>query len=315
MLKKNLLKLSRSLIKLILPVIFKLLLKIKNNRRVINFLSEESYFSNKFYDFSNIINNFLNKSKIIALDIGAQGGFNSDNFFPKKYNSFFEVILIEPIKTESNKLEKNKYVINKGLWSSPTEKKLYILGNRLGSSSMFEPRNDFFDIHNIKKKDYENYKVTKVENIKCDTINNLLSELYIKNIDYLKIDTQGAELNILKGIGSYRPLLIKLEVHIFSMYKNVPSWNELLNYLYKLNYVAIDLKGIGSHNTRLPAEADMIFVPNFNNDEGKNMIAKSKKKFISLLLIFGQINLLKMLNKRLKLDIKDLEKIEDLYFH
>ena len=72
--------------------------------------------------------------------------------------------------------------------------------------------------------------MTKVENIQCDTINNLLSELHIKNLDYLKIDTQGAELDILKGIGSYRPLLIRLEVHIFSMYKNVPSWNKLLNY-------------------------------------------------------------------------------------
>ena len=146
-------------------------------------------------------------------------------------------------------------MINKGLWSTPAEKKLYILGNRPGSSSMFEPQNDFFDIHNIKNKDYEDYKVTKVENIQCDTINNLLSELHIKNLDYLKIDTQGAELDILKGIGSYRPLLIRLEVQIFSMYKNVPSWNKLLNCLYELNYVAIDLKGIGSHNTRLPAEA------------------------------------------------------------
>ena len=94
---------------------------------------------------------------------------------------------------------------------------------------MFEPQNDFFDIHNIKNKDYEDYKVTKVENIQCDTINNLLSELHIRNLDYLKIDTQGAELDILKGIGSYRPLLIRLEVQIFSMYKNVPSWNKLLN--------------------------------------------------------------------------------------
>ena len=53
------------------------------------------------------------------------------------------------------------------------------------------------------------------------------------------------------------------------MYKDVPSWNELLNYLYKMNYVLIDWKGIGSHNTRIPAEMDMIFIPNFTNDEGK----------------------------------------------
>ena len=217
MLKRKFLKLSSSLIKLILPILFKLLLKTRNNRRVINYLNEKSYFSNKFYDFSIIINNFLKSRKIVALDVGAQGGFNSDNFFPKKYNLFFKEILIEPIKAKSNKHEKNKYMINKGLWSTPAEKKLYILGNRPGSSSMFEPQNDFFDIHNIKNKDYEDYKVTKVENIQCDTINNLLSELNIRNLDYLKVDTQGAELDILKGIGSYRPLLIRLESHIFNV--------------------------------------------------------------------------------------------------
>ena len=83
MLKRKFLKLSSSLIKLILPILFKLLLKTRNNRRVINYLNEKSYFSNKFYDFSIIINNFLKSRKIVALDVGAQGGFNSDNFFQK----------------------------------------------------------------------------------------------------------------------------------------------------------------------------------------------------------------------------------------
>ena len=49
------------------------------------------------------------------------------------------------------------------------------------------------------------------------------------------------------------------------MYKNVPKWNELLSYLYNLNYVVIDWKSIGDHKTRIPAEMDMIFIPNFNN--------------------------------------------------
>ena len=51
----------------------------------------------------------------------------------------------------------------------------------------------------------------------------------------------------------------------------------LLNHLSELNYVLIDLKGIGGHSTRIPAEADMIFIPNFNNETGKNLIIKIKK--------------------------------------
>ena len=41
------------------------------------------------------------------------------------------------------------------------------------------------------------------------TLENVLTELNIESLDYLKIDTQGAEFEILQGLGKYRPLLIK----------------------------------------------------------------------------------------------------------
>ena len=223
MLKKRFLKLSRSLLKLILPITFKILIKLKLNRRVINYLHERSYNSNNLYDFTGNIKNLLKDKKIVALDVGAQGGFNSDNFFPSKYNYFFEDILIEPIESEINKLKEKKFVINKGVWSEKEKKKLFILDNRLGSSSMYKPDIKNFDLHEIKKDDYKNYDVTRTTEIECDSIKNLLSELDLKNLDYLKVDTQGAELEIIKGLGVYRPLLIKIETHIYSMYKNV--WN------------------------------------------------------------------------------------------
>ena len=83
---------------------------------------------------------------------------------------------------------------------------------------MYEPDEKFFDLHNLKK-DYENYKVTRSIEIECDTLTNQLKELEINKLDYLKIDTQGAELEILKGIGEYRPLLIKIEAHFFQCTK------------------------------------------------------------------------------------------------
>ena len=85
------------------------------------------------------------------------------------------------------------------MWNK-REKKLYVLGNRLGSSSMYKPDEKKFDLHNIKNKDFDNYKITQTIEIECDTISNQLTELKIKNLDYLKIDTQGAELEILKEL-------------------------------------------------------------------------------------------------------------------
>ena len=308
-------KLFRSLIKIILPILFKILLKLRVNRRVINFLNERGYNSNNIYNFVSLIKKLLNNEKIVALDVGAQGGFNSDLFFPKKYNIFFEEILIEPLKEEADKLKDKKNIINEGLWSEKRKKKLYVLGNRLGSSSMYRPDEKKFDLHNIKNKDLENYKITQTTEIECDTIANQLTDLEIKNLDYLKIDTQGAELEILKGIGNYQPLLIKIEAHFFSIYKEVPSWHKLINFLYDKNYVLIDWKGIGSHNTRIPAEADLIFIPNFNNQSGEKRIIENKTKFMSLMLIFGQLKLLQIIMKRFHLENKDLEKLEDFYFN
>ena len=231
MFNEKILKLARSLIKKILPLIFKILIKFKINKRVINYLDNRSYQSNDIYEFSKIIVDLLKDKKIITLDAGAQGGFNSDKSFPSKYNKFFDDILIEPIKSEATKIKK-KNTINKGLWSKKESKKLYILENRLGSSSMYKPDKKKFDIHNIKTKDYKDYEVTSTAEVECDSINNLLSDLKIQKLDYLKIDTQGAELEILKGLGDFRPLLLKVEAHVHSMYTGVPSWHRLLNHLY-----------------------------------------------------------------------------------
>ena len=313
--KSKLFKFSKSVVKILLPVVFKILIKLKLNRRVINFLHEKSYKSNNKYNFTSLLEKFLEKNKIVALDVGAQGGFNSDTFFPKKYDHFFEEILIEPINSEAKKLENKKFIINKGLWSSKTKKKLYILDNRLGSSSMYEPNVNNFDLHNIEEKKYEDYKVTRYIEIECDTLANQLLALNMNKLDYLKIDTQGAELEILKGLGKFRPLLIKIEAHFFSMYKNVPSWHKLMNLLYELNYVLIDWKGIGNHSARIPSEADMIFIPNFNNEIGKELIKQNKNKFMSLMLIFGQLKLLQTIIKKFGINNDELSRIEDEYFN
>ena len=315
MLKKRISKIFRSIIKLLLPFFFKILIKLKLNRRVINFLNEKSYFSNDSHNFSNLINAILKDKKLISLDVGAQGGFNSDNFFPVKYNKFFNCILVEPIKSEAEKLERKNNIIDKALWSSKGKKVIYILGNRLGSSSMYKLDTEKLDLHDMNDKEIEKFKVTETVEVECDTLENSLKSLNINNLDYLKIDTQGAELEILKGIGEYRPLLIKIEAQIFSMYKDTPAWTKLVDRLNDLNYVLIDFKQIGKHKTRVPAEMDMLFINNFYNDTGKKKIMDNLEKFKALLLIFGQINTLKLILKKLKIDSTDINKYEDLYFN
>ncbi|MAV62377.1 MAG: hypothetical protein CMI80_02725 [Candidatus Pelagibacter sp.] len=122
--------------------------------------------------------------------------------------------------------------------------------------------------------------------------------------------------SVLKGMKDYNPLLIRLEVQIFSMYKNVPPWTELVDFLNKKKYMITDWKEIGKHNSRVPAEMDMVFIPNYRSSFGKDLIINNEKKFTSLMLIFGQLNLLKIIAQELGFKSKDtLLGLNDRYFY
>ena len=308
-------KIRTSITKLILPSLHLILKLLKANTRTVNFLNDKKTNANNSYNFQTNIEKLLKNKKLIGLDVGAQGGFNSDEFFPERYNKYFESILVDPLKN-SLKDKKSSHAVNKGLWSSKGARKLYILNKRPHSSSMYEPDKKSLSIYGFEEKDFHLFDVSKTETVECDTLSSSLKALNINTLDYLKIDTQGAELEILKGLENYRPLLIKCEVQIFPMYKKEPSWTEVTDLLYKLGYIVSDWKKIGSHATRAPVEMDMVFIPNFLIESGKKLILEKEKEFISLMLISGQIRLLKKISKILDLGHSEsYMKTKDRYFN
>ena len=225
-------RLISKIIYFVIPILSRILITFRLNSRIINQLNKLRYQSHYINNHSNLISELLTSNKLTALDVGAQGGFNG-NIFPKKYNNFFTPIMVEPLEKEAKKLVKQNYkVIKKGLWSTNCKKKLHILTKRTGSSSMYIPNEQVFELYGLKEKNFSLYKVSNMIEVECSTIKESLNELKIKNLDFLKIDTQGSELEILKGIGEYFPLLMKIEVQVVPMYEKVPNWSELLNHLY-----------------------------------------------------------------------------------
>jgi len=302
---------------LLIPIFSKIFITFKLNSRIINQLVKLRSSSNDVYNHKKFISKLLLNEKLIALDVGAQGGFFEENIFPKKYNDFFSPILVEPLENEAKKLTRLGHkVITKGLWSKSCKKNLYILKQRLGSSSMYKPNKAVLELHNLKKKDSLLFDATKVVEIECSTLDESLKNINVENLDFLKIDTQGAELEILKGLGKYYPLMIKAEAQIIPMYENVPHWSELINYLSKLNYMTCEWTEIGPHSTKSPAEMDMLFVPNYLNNIGKQKILSKEKEFISLMLIFGQIKLLQIISKKLNFSTDlEIQKLKDKFFY
>ena len=113
------------IIYLLIPIISKILIVLRLNSRITNQLNTLRHESHKRDDHSNLISKLLVDNKLIALDVGAQGGFFESNIFAKKYNDFFDPIMVEPLSNEAEKLSKKNYkVITKGLWSTKCKKKI-----------------------------------------------------------------------------------------------------------------------------------------------------------------------------------------------
>ena len=304
------------LISKIVKIISKALIALKIYSRVVNQFNKLRSESHKNQDHSKFVSKLLGEKKLVALDIGAQGGFFNASIFSKKYNFFFDLIAVEPIPEEAKKLEdKNYKVISKGLWSENCKKKFYVLGKRSGSSSMYKPDSNVLNLYNFNKKYFHIFDITDEIDIECTTIKESLNKFEVNNLDFLKIDTQGSELEILKGIGQYFPLLMKIEAQIIPMYTDVPSWGELVNYLEKMNYMTCEWIEIGKHVTRTPAEMDMIFIPNYLTEFGKKIITSREKEFISLMLIFGHIKLLQNISLKLNFAANsEIQKLKDKFF-
>jgi len=300
----------------IIKIASKVFIALKINSRIVNQFNKLRSESHKNQDYSSFISRLLNEKKLVALDVGAQGGFFNASIFSKKYNSFFDLIAVEPISDEAKKLEdKNYKVISKGLWSENCKKKLHVLGKRSGSSSMYKPNPDVLSLYDFKKKDFSIFDITNEVDVECTTIKESLNKFKVNNLDFLKIDTQGSELEILKGMGEYFPLIMKIEAQIIPMYHNMPSWSELINYLDKINYMVCEWIEIGKHVTRIPAEMDMIFIPNYLTEFGKKIIISRQKEFISLMIIFGHIRLLQNISSDLNFEANsEIQKLKDNFF-
>ena len=84
-------------------------------------------------------------------------------------------------------------------------------------------------------------KGCNVSKVKCSTLNNVISKTKFKNrqIDFLNIDTENTELEVLKSLNfrNYRPKLICIEIHHRNK-KELKS-NHVYNFLLKKKYKKI----------------------------------------------------------------------------
>jgi FkbM family methyltransferase len=195
---------------------------------------------------------FKNKKKGIYVDVGCQHPISNNNTYMlfKKGWSGVNIDLDKKNIDLFNLERKKDFNITAAVSSGNYKKKLFFYHSKSA-------------INTIEKKisQYQSAKVNQVRSIFTKTLNQILKDTKIKKIDYLSIDVEGHEHEVLNGfnIKKFSPDIVTVEYLDLSMrrleFKN-NNIKKILNsniykYMKKNNYSFINWN-----------HADLVFVNN-----------------------------------------------------
>ncbi len=185
-----------------------------------------------------------------VIDVGVAYGT------PELYETFPNAthLLVEPLK-EYEKVLKNisqKYNAQYVVAAAGSKKGKIIINvhTDLSSSSIY-------------KESDGTYADGKPREVSVITLDDLCEEKGLKGPYLIKIDTQGAEFEVLNGAKKVLKdtEVIILEVSFFQFYVNGPQFYDIVAYMKKKGFVAYDISS--GHNRPLDnalAQIDMVFV-------------------------------------------------------
>lgn len=184
----------------------------------------------------------LHNDHPLIFDVGANEGQSI-----KEYRSKFPTCTIhsfEPSPTTFEKLK--KYAIG----FKDVHLRNCALGSSSGQMTFFENTETYMSsLLPLGKYGYGTIKQETL--VKVETIDQFCQEKNIGRIDLLKVDTQGFELEVLKGaehsFGTNKIGLVYLEVNFDEIYKNSPSFAELYRFLESRDFLLVSFYKFSYH--------------------------------------------------------------------
>jgi FkbM family methyltransferase len=224
-------------------IIEKILLKFpKFSKRIFNYTSR------------NQLGRFLNKIKEKKIeikyvyDIGANEGEWS-NFYKKTSLIDSTFYLFEANESHRKKLEKNNFNFFIG-----------VLSDKIKTIHFYNNNNSTGDSYFMENSG--NHENLTPQEIITTTLSEIINQNNLPLPDLIKIDTQGAEIDILKGAGKALEncKLLYLECPIFENFnKNNLNILDYINYAKKLGFIPQDINQIHHYGGFL-VQLDILFI-------------------------------------------------------
>ena len=248
------------------------------------YINKASYYFKKYLVSkfkSNFKINYKGKGLINLIDIGSFGGLPEPWFSNASKVKF--LVNFEP--NNAIKEGVNYITFNTAVWEREERKTFYIYkGFRGTGSSLFEQNYEYVQQNyeelkkrgpkNLAKTWFERSKILKTVEIDCNTLDSIILKKFPEtNFDFIKIDAQGAELNILKGSEKLLENCIGLHLELFTipMYKEIALIDEVERYLSKLGFkLAIKFPPHGTFNS----QNDCVFLKTDKNESEKFLLIK-----------------------------------------
>ncbi len=180
--------------------------------------------------FNNINNN---QNKLIILDIGGADGLQNRW---KVFEKYISPIFVEPDERSYLELKNKGFdVITTALWSEQTKKNLY-LTKKLHTSSLYLPNKKYLDLF----PDSSRYEIKDKLLINVSTIDDEID--ISQQPHFIKIDIQGAELEVLKGGENIlkNVLALEVEINFKEIYENIPLYSDVEKFLKDRGFVLND---------------------------------------------------------------------------
>ena len=181
--------------------------------------------------------------EIVCFDIGAAGEIPEHwSKFSYKHNVKLNVFAFdENLSKDENPKYKNINInfIPILLGEKKEKKKFYILNRHTGSS--------LYKINERYRQEYyypEYHDIKSIEDVELKPLHNIIDDKKVLSPDLIKLDTQGSELDIIKGMKDKisKTILIETEVEFFPIYENQPLFNDIDIYLKKNDFELFDLR-------------------------------------------------------------------------